>query len=368
MVHSARVGILSRNRQTPGERVDAVLAGADVQASLSSVTDPSTFPIASPWSTSDNMQRLVFEDVFGTNIPINTRAAAMRLGAVAAARNKIVSAISRMPLVQKRAGVVVTPTPSWMYDGSDGTPPQLTIADTVDDLIFYGWSCWWRTNRADGFPLRRGRINWGDWRFNQDMRVEVNGTVVADNSVIVIRGLHEGILTYGRDVLDDARFLYKTVRSRLLNPAPGVDLHQVDGADLTETEIDDLIARWAAARQGANAGVSFTNKYIEANEMGLGGDGQLLIEARNAAAVELARIVGVDASQVDATAPKASLNYETTTGRNQEFVDFDLALYMTPITARLSMDDVTPHGTNVDFDRSDFTAPAPSPTGPALED
>ena len=338
----------------------------EVQASLA-VTDPSTFPIASPWS-SNQLQRIVFEDVFGTEIPINTRGAAMELSAVAAARNQLVSAICRMPLIAKRNGTQITPSPSWIWSALDRTSPQLRLGDTVDDLIFYGWSCWWRRNGSDGFPLAVGRINYGDWTIDADNRVVVNGSPVRNDEVIVFRGLHEGILSYGRKTLEDARFLNKTVRARLINPVPGLELHQVSGADLTQDEIDALVDAWSAARQGGNGGVAYTSQHVETKELGLGSDSQLLIEARNAAAVELARIVGVSASQVDATAPKASLNYETTTGRNQEFVDFDLALYMTPITARLSMDDVTPHNTNVDLDRTDFTAPAPSPTGPTLED
>ena len=95
---------------------------------------------------------------------------------------------------------------------------------------------------------------------------------------------------------------------------------------------------------------------------------QLLVEARNAASLDLARIIGISAGMLDATAPKASLNYETTTGRNQEFVDFDLALYLTPIVSRLSQDDIVPAGTRVAFDLADFMGQTPTLTGPTLED
>ena len=99
----------------------------------------------------------------------------------------------------------------------------------------------------------------------------------------------------------------------------------------------------------------------------MGGE-NLLIEARNAAVLDLARLIGVHGGMVDATTPKASLNYETTSGRNEEFVDFDLALYMLPITSRLSLDDVTPHGTRIAFDTAAFTTVPTTPTGPATED
>ncbi len=335
-----------------------------VQASF---VDPSTFPISSPWSSS-TLQRIVFEDIFGSEIPCNTRSAAMKLGPVANARNLLVSTISDLPLVALRGDEELPDQPSWLYRTDDGTSPQLRMAWTVDDLIFYGWSCWWRVNGADGFPLAVGRLNQDDWTLDADMRVIIRGVPAEPNSVILIGGLHEGILSYGVDVLGDARDLYRNVRRRIANPVPGLELHQIGGEEMTDEEIDELVAGWAAARAGINGGVGFTNEFIETKELGLQSDAQLMIEARNAAAVDLARIVGVPAGMIDATAPKASLNYETQTGRNQEFNDVSLKLYTTPITARLSMDDVCPKGQRVDFDRSDLIGPAPSSTGPGVQD
>lgn len=331
------------------------------------IVDPSTFPIASPWSSS-TLQRIVFEDVFGSEIPVNTRSAAMKIAAVARGRGLIVSAICGLPLVAMRGEEEIADQPTWLYRADDGTPPELRLAYTVDDLFFYGWSCWWRRNGADGFPIAVGRLNQDDWTMNADMRVVVRGQVQRDNEVIVFRGLHEGILTHGVDVLGDARDLYRNVRRRIANPVPGLELHQVGGEELDDDEIDALVAGWAAVRAGVNGAVGYTNEFIETKELGTQSDAQLMIEARNAAAVDLARMMGISAGMIDATAPKASLNYETQTGRNQEFVDLDLNQYMTPITARLSLDDVCPKGQRIVFDRSDLTGPAPSPTGPAFQD
>lgn len=339
-----------------------------ITAGASYVTDPSSLPIASPWASSANLHRIVYEDVFGADSPVNTRAAAMRVPAVARARNLIVSTICRFPLVAKTAAGRLPESPSWMSRTDDGVSPQLRLAWTVDDLFFYGWSCWARTNGSEGFPLSYSRVNMGDWSLDDDGHVLIDGQIVPHRNVTVFQGLHEGVLTFGYDALRDARQLYAIVRQRLMTPIPGLDLHQVDGADLSDKEIDDLIERWSVARNGGNGGVSYTSRHIEAKEMGGGGDGQLLIEARNAAALDLARVAGITAGMLDATAPKASLNYETKTGRNAEFVDRDLALYMTPITARLSMDDVMPRGQSCDLDLSDFTSATPSPTGPTVED
>lgn len=329
-------------------------------------TDPSAFPVGTPWPTHD-LHRLVWEEMFGDEVPTNSRGSAMRLAPIARGRNLLVSTICKLPLSTLAGASPVPAQPAWQLVTGDGSSWQLRNAWTVDDLLFYGYSCWWRDNNPDGSPAAAHRIDPSAWGINADMDVEVHGEVVKPTDVIVIPGLHEGILTFGSEVLRDTRHLYSMVRTRLLNPSPQLDLHQTDGDPLTDTEIDALIDRWAVARQGKNGGVAYTSKNLEVNELGAG-DAALMIEARNAAAVDCARLVGVTASRVDATSPKASLNYETATGRNQELIDFDLALYMTPITARLSMDDVVPPGQRVTFDLSDFTAMAPSPTGSPTED
>jgi hypothetical protein len=391
-----RVRFTTKRDRSPAafDRVPLRGSRGDVTASITpgGVTDPSSLPFTSPWS-SNTLQRIVAEDVFGSDLPLNTRQSAMELPAVARGRNLIVSTIPRFPLVDLDVGqsVPVRPDlsaitdraqrlaaldeyradmrafrnaqPTWLYSAADGTSPQLRLSWTIDDLMFYGWSCWWRTNDATSrFPLSAGRIPFGDWSINADNRVEVHGQVQDDDRVIVIPGLHEGILSFGRRTLTDARSLYDIVRQRLVNPAPQLNLHQVDGPDMTPTQIDELVDAWALARQGGRGGVGYTSKHIELQELGAAADAQLMIEARNAASLDLARMIGVSANRLDATSAKASLNYETATGRNQEFIDFDIALYMTPITARLSMDDVTARGHRVEFDLTDFVTNAPSMT------
>lgn len=332
--------------------------------------EPSLYGYATPWGSSD-LARIIANDVFGADRPVNTREAAMRIPAIARGRNLVVSTICRFPMVGATAAGQLAAQPAWLQAAGNGQSSQLRMAWTVDDLMFYGWSCWWRDNNPDGTIATVSRVDQADWEIDDDNNVLVNGDRANRGKtpdVILIPGLHEGLLSFGKEALDDIRTLYRNVRARILNPVPQLDLHQVEGEDLTDPEIDALIDRWSAARQGGNGGVGYTSKHIEAKELGVGGDAQLLIEARNAAAVDCARLIGVHAGLIDATAPKASLNYETATGRNQEFVDFDLALYMTPITARLSMDDVCGEGEHVSFDLGDFTNLAPSPTGPTLRD
>ena len=356
------MGILDFFRASQAvDTVDRIAA-----AMTPAVVDPSALPIASPWSSS-HLQRLVVEDVFGSELPINTRAAAMRLDPVARGRNLLVTAGSGLPLRELDETGPVTEQPAWLSRVDGGASPEHRMAWTIDDLIFYGWSCWTKVAGEGGARVPGARVNMGDWSINADNRVEIHGVVQSDDQVLLIPGLHEGILSYGVDVLEDARSLSRIVRQRLNNPVPQLELHQTGGTPLTRPEIEQLVADWTKARLSANGGVGFTNEHIEVKEHGAGGE-QLMIEARNASAVSLARIIGVHAGLLDATTPKSSLNYETATGRNGEFVDFDLPLYLTPIQARLSLDDVCAPGRRVRFDTTDLVSLAPSPTGPTTGD
>lgn len=338
-----------------------------VSASLS---DPAMLPYASPWSEGE-LGRIAFKDFMHHEPPTGTRSEAMRIPAVARARNLLVSTGCRLPLRSYRRDVLRpdADTP-FLYTTGDTTSWQHRAAWTIDDLIFYGASLWKRVNsESTGFPLAANRVNQADWTVNSDNRIEVDGVVQKDNDVILITGLHEGILTFGIDALRDTRDLYRIVRDRLENPVPGIDLHQTEGEDLPEQERKSLVESWKTARKARGGGaVAYSNKAIEVRELGTGAGSDLLIEARNAASLDLARVVGVGASRIDATAPKASLNYETTTGRNQELIDFDLALYLTPFAARLSADDVVPAGTRVAHDYTELAGLAPSLTGPVTED
>ncbi|HXJ63564.1 MAG TPA: hypothetical protein VNN79_07400, partial [Actinomycetota bacterium] len=96
--------------------------------------------------------------------------------------------------------------------------------------------------------------------------------------------------------------------------------------------------------------------------------GELLVAGRNAAALDIARHASIPAAMLDATTAGASLEYSTLQGRNQQWIDYGLVIYMDPVEARLGMDDVSPQGQRIAFDTADLTAPAAGPTGPTTED
>lgn len=324
------------------------------------------------------LNTIVWNDLVGAgNAPL-TRAAAMRIPAVARARHIIAGKVAALPLTVWRGGVQLqgAEEPSWVSrTDAGGLPPYHRLLWTVDDLLFSGWSLWVRRNAAPtdgGLPLAMSRVALDRWRFTASATIETrraDGTwrPAFQDEVVLIPGAHEGILNFGATSIREAGDLAKAAADAAANPAAYINLHYTGDEPLGKEERADLIATWAAARRGENGGVAYTNKYVEAKEMGTH-EAHLLTEGRNAAAVDMARVCSVPAAMLDATNAGASLTYETTQGRNAELIDYGLSLYMDPITARLSMDDIVPRGQSVRFDTSSLRDPAPSPTGPVTED
>lgn len=369
---------LSFRSGTPRADADRAVAALGPGGGPIPHRDISRLPLSSPFTNdASHLVRWVIDDVFGEKVAaqINDRASAMRLPGIARGVNLVKTHTVRNPLVTYRGPALasigvedeariqrVDPQPSWVTETRDGSSPELRNAGFVDDHIFYGWTCTRRYLGADGFPLACDHINFADWYVDDDNRLVVGGVKIShreEREWALIPGLHEGILVFGADVIRDGRDIQALVKDRLENPVPDINLAARESAeDMTDEEWQTFVDAYVANRK-INKGVGFTNKYVEAVPMPGREDSDLMIGARNAAVVDQARIVGVHAGLLDATAPKASLNYETQTGRNQEFVDLDLVAYFLPFAARFSMNDWTPRGQRVAFDTTDLTGPLP---------
>lgn len=334
-----------------------------VEASLGVVPE-----IRSPWSNNPSqLETIVWADVFGADadlIPL-TRASAIAVPSVAKARHVICPQIADRPLRAFRGSTQIE-DPPWSYRSDDGVSPWHRMTWTADDCLFYGWSLWLARRGTDGALLGSSRVSPARWKFDQDWRVLVDDKPIPPELAIVIPGPHEGILQIGRRGIRHAAAVLQAAENAAILPSPTFELHQTAGDPLDDLERDAMLDAWAAARQGKRGGVAYTSANIETKEHKSVAD-QLLIEGRNAAAVEVARICGIAAAMIDATVAKASLNYETTQGRGLEHNEYGIEPYARAIAARLSLDDVTPRGTRVAFDLSGDVGEL-SPTGPTEED
>jgi len=116
-------------------------------------------------------------------------------------------------------------------------------------------------------------------------------------------------------------------------PHPYGILHNA-GASLTDEEIDALLDEWEASREAR--GVAYTEGDLAYQAQGFSARDLQLTEAREHAALEVARLFALPARAVDAKSGDP-LTYSTVVENRRDFLEA-LRPWMTPITQGLSMD------------------------------
>lgn len=313
-----------------------------------------SMPLASPWQSAHphHLDSIVYNDIFGkAGRRSVSRKEAVQIPALSRARLLITSTIPRLPL---KATYVETGEPAvvpyWLNHSEGTVTPFHRMLWTVDDLFFYGWSLWsLERDPVSGDITSAARVPYDRWGFDDNGNIKVDDKPVWDDDVMLIPGVSEGILTYGAATLAEAIHLANAVQKAAETPSAHTELHQTNDAPMTEDEVRALINSWAAARRGENGGVAFTSAGIEVREHGAPSE-HLLINARNAVSVDVARHAGIPASMVDAYLSGSSISYANTSARMAELITFGLSPLMNSVTARLSQDDITPHGVAIEYD------------------
>lgn len=315
--------------------------------------------VLTPFAGPSHLEHVTVQDLWpDTDLAslMPTKDTALQVGAVAASRNRIVAPIAGMPLVSDSRE-------QWVSDLLAQPEPHrarvVTIAETIDSLIFYGVAYWLVVERTpSGWPsavvfLDAGRVELRDsvWY--------VDGERVRNFSdVIRFDAIHSGMLTQGRVSISRAALIEAAAARASDNPVPSIELHQTTGEPLTKAQIDDLVARWKMARNGANGGIAYTGSSIEVKTHGIAAE-NLLIAGRTATALDIARHFGLPAWAIDVPVQGSSLTYSNVPSRSRELLDYSLRPYMDAIEGRLSMRDITPSGVRPRFDygrllRGDF--------------
>lgn len=302
---------------------------------------------SSPWATGD-LSTILWPDVAG--LPIS-RAAAMSVPACARARNLITGTLSSAPLSEWHNGQIVSPPRSLLTQPDPLVPRAVTITWTVDDLLFHGVSYWVVLSRAaasdGGRPLTARRVDVDLVELDADEVTPVRyaGQEIAAEDWIVFRGPHEGVLTFGARELSVAWQLSNAARRFANIPMPAVELHDLSEDGLSPDDREQMVADWTRAREAS--GVGYTNRALELRTHGWNAGDLQLVEARQYSAAEVARLMGVPASSVDAVQSGSTVTYSSLVDARRDLVDLSLNPYAEAIAGRLSMDDVTERGRQV---------------------
>lgn len=276
----------------------------------------------------------------------------------------------RLPANDARAAWLAQPDPSQTL--------QWSLTRTVSDVVWHD-RCVWRIGDRTllGTPTAAQRVHPSRVDAQRDPldpdRVAqwiIDGQPVtnAATSLIVFDGAGLGGLSrYGFELLD----LYGKLQAAAGRYADAPHPHAIlknHGADLDDDEIDALLDSWEKARTSRSVG--YTNDVIEyAPIEGWSAKDLQLTEAREYAALDVARLFGLPAFAIDARSGDTTLTYANVVDRRRDLLSA-LTPWSSVIENTLSMDDRTtrgnprgiavPHGYTVRLDPGAYLDESPS--------
>lgn len=290
-----------------------------------------------------------------------TRAQAMQVPTIARARNLLAGTIAELPLEAWTASGDAAPPLPWHGQPDSHAPRAVTLAWTIDDLLFHGYAYWQVTAvyADDGRPMRMHRLNparvteqigpdgWTIVGLTVDGRPAPHTGV---GRVVMFQGLDEGLLTRAGTTILTALALERAAKRYADEPLPASVLKN-KGAELSRSKIDELLDRWKAARRDGSVG--YLNADIDLDRVGWSAGELQLVEAREHLSVELARACNVPAWYVGADTG-TSMTYSNLTSQRRDLIDYSMRPFLSAVEQRLTMADVTPGPTVIRFGLDDF--------------
>lgn len=285
-----------------------------------------------------------------------SRADALSVPAIKKARDLICDGIGQLPLV--------------MYD-PDGKPVDwdilnqleagvartVSLTRVVEDMLM-DERAWLRTTAKGwhGYPVECVRLDSDTVTIQPKIENYGYGTATVWPHV-------EG-LTRIDSPNQGLRSLTRAIRTLIL--LEGAGLRHVEGAppldyftpsdpamDLEDDEVTEVLDSWTAARQ--KRATAFVPSGLKYETAGWNPEQLQLVEARQFAITEIARMTGIDAEEL--SVPTTSRTYFNGQERGRDRVRNVLGPYMRPIEERFSMNDLTPPGFTVKFDPSGYFEP-----------
>lgn len=282
------------------------------------------------------------------------RAEAIRVPAVKRARDLIAGTIGTLPLhAVNAAGEPVTHTLLEQPESLSGLVRSVTVARTVEDLLFEGAALWLVVLRtSQGFPQAVERIPFGRWAQDDTGAITVNGRSIDPQDAVLFTSPCDALLSAGAPAIRNLIRLEQTAALYADTPEPAHFFTPVDGIDPAEDEdIERLLTEWRDARRArATAWVpgSVTLNAVPR----LSPEDLQLIGAREFAVTEVARLTGIDADWLSVNT--TSRTYANAVDARRSFVDFVLSPYLHAVEERLSLGDCTPRGHRVRFSLDAF--------------
>ena len=294
-----------------------------------------------------------------------SRNSAMQVPAFVKALKTYAHTISAFPLREYLYGETIPPR-NFLTCPCSVLPYSAVMDRLVSDLLMHDRAYWLVTERTwDGYPssIKVMRVEDVTDQTAGDVGIDTNaqppsdpfywkGQQVPTRDVIKFYGDgNGGWLKNGATAINTAASLEAATLMYSESPIPTVALKN-NGADLPADQVDALLTAWEDAR--TNRSTAYLNSSIEAQTMGFSARDVQLVEAKQTAALSLARLANLDPIWVGAGVPGSSLTYANRIDLYRQLLDTALRPVMALIEQRLSMGDVTPRGHEIKFDTTAF--------------
>ena len=217
---------------------------------------------------------------------------------------------------------------AWLAQPEMQRPRQWTMSKTLQDLVWHDRAVWRIVNTsAWGVPVAFERINPKRIQTVADPLDDdlvdtwiIDGRQARPDDLLVFDGAGlGGLRRFGYDLLTIYGQLQAAAGRYARAPQPYGVLEN-SGADLDPKEISDLLDTWERARE--SRGVGYTNDVIEYKVIqGYSARELQLTEAREHAALEVARLFGLPAFALDANQPGSSMTYGNVVERRRDLLE-----------------------------------------------
>lgn len=293
----------------------------------------------------------------GYGAGIMDRATALQVATVSRCRNLVCGVISYLPLkLYKKSTGQELQSPLWLEQPDIRQPRAVTLAYTVDSLIFYSVAYW----RVTSLYADDGRPSGFEWVANTRVTVTtdpqgyevdyycIDGKKVPMSgigSLVTFQSLLPGVLETGGRTIQAALDVQKAAAIAAATPMPtGIIRNQ--GADLPEAQVQGILSAFKSARQ--NRSTAYLTSTLDYQTVGFSPKDMTYNESSQYLSTEISRLMNVPSFMVSADMNN-SMTYQNVLDSRKEYVAYSLQPYICAVEERLSMDDITAHGNVVKF-------------------
>ena len=299
-----------------------------------------------------------------------SRRLAMSVPALSRARDLMASVISCMPLrmynmvwdenEERMFKKYIAPR-SWLRQPDPQNTYSHFMSWVFDDLYFYGRSIIHISSRtADNYPATMQRLPVGSitstdqigpvW-YAPSKEIYFNGVQLDPADLIQVLSPTTGIVYTSPQAIDTALKIQEARSRNASSAIPAGVLQIQSGEALTQSEMESLAAAFNAARAVNQTAVLSQELKYEATTMTP--DKMLLMESANYSALECgSRIGNVPPYLIGVST--GSYSYQSSQQARADLYIFGVKLYAEAISATLSMNNVLPNGTYVEFDSEGY--------------